>query len=307
MTDAAAIDAIQVTVGQSSRVGLTISLAVMIFSVALTLKPADFAFLGRRPKMFLGGLSTQILGLPLMSIGLAHLLAPTPSVAFGMIVVACCPGGNVSNLLVLMARGNAAYSVSLTAASSALAFIVTPIAILGWSSLYPPTAELIRSVDVDMLPFILQTGMALGFPLAGGMVISSFYPKLAAIIQPVVYAISIAILIALVAVGIWSNWELLLASSHIIAPVAIIHNAAAFALGALMGRLLSLDDGSRRALAFEIGIQNAGLGLVIVLTQFPSLGGAAAVVGFWSLWHLAAGMMLAGGFRLWARYSSMRV
>jgi BASS family bile acid:Na+ symporter len=305
--DAAALDAIEVTVSQGSRIGLTAGLAVMMFSVALTLKPADFAFLGRHPKMFFGGLSTQLLALPVMSVGLALLLSPPPSVAFGMIVVACCPGGNVSNLMVLMARGNAAYSVSLTAASSALAFLVTPIAILGWASLYPPTAALIHAVEIEALSFILQTAMALGMPLAAGMLLSSFYPSIARRIQPVFYILAIAILVLLVTVGLISNWELILASGDVIAPVAILHNAVAFALGALAGRLLVLKAPSRRALTFEIGIQNAGLGLVILLTQFPTLGGAAAVTGFWSIWHLFAGLALAGAFRLWDRYSAMRV
>jgi BASS family bile acid:Na+ symporter len=305
--DAEALDAIRVSVNEETRIGLTLSLAIMMFSVALTLKPQDFVFLGRNPKMFFGGVATQILLLPLMSVGLAHLIAPTPSLAFGMIVVACCPGGNVSNLMVLMARGNAAYSVSLTAASSALAFIITPVAILFWAGLYPPTAELIRSIEIDTLSFILQTASALGVPLAIGMLLATFQPRIAQRIQPVVYAMAIGILILLVVAGIASNWEIIFSSGFIIAPVAIIHNAAAFALGALMGRILQIAASSRRALTFEIGIQNAGLGLVILLTQFPALGGAAAVTGFWSLWHLFAGLGLAAGFRLWDRYSSMRV
>jgi len=305
--DAVALDAIRVSVNEETRIGLTLSLAIMMFSVALTLKPQDFVFLGRNPKMFFGGVATQILLLPLMSVGLAHLIAPTPSLAFGMIVVACCPGGNVSNLMVLMARGNAAYSVSLTAASSALAFIITPVAILFWAGLYPPTAELIRSIEIDTLSFILQTASALGVPLAIGMLLATFQPRIAQRIQPVVYAMAIGILVLLVVAGIASNWEIIFSSGFIIAPVAIIHNAAAFALGALMGRILQIAAVSRRALTFEIGIQNAGLGLVILLTQFPELGGAAAVTGFWSLWHLFAGLGLAAGFRLWDRYSSMRV
>jgi len=304
--DAVALDAIRVSVNEETRIGLTLSLAIMMFSVALTLRPQDFIFLGRNPKMFFGGVAAQILLLPLMSVGLAHLIAPTPSLAFGMIVVACCPGGNVSNLMVLMARGNAAYSVSLTAASSALAFIITPVAILFWAGLYPPTAELIRSIEIDTLSFILQTAFALGVPLAIGMLLATFRPRIAQRIQPVVYAMAIGILILLVVAGIAANWGIIFSNGFIIAPVAMIHNAAAFALGALMGRILQIAAASRRALTFEIGIQNAGLGLVILLTQFPALGGAAAVAGFWSLWHLFAGLGLAAGFRLWDRYSSIR-
>lgn len=306
MTDLSALDAIRVSVNEETRLALTISLAIMMFSVALTLKPADFAFLGKRPKMFFGGVLTQILLLPVMTLGLAHLIAPTPSIAFGMIVVASCPGGNVSNLMVLMARGNAAYSVSLTAASSALAFIITPVSILFWASLYPPTAELIRTIEIETLPFILQTAAALGLPLAIGMTISATAPTVAARIQPFVYGLSICILIALVVFGVTGNWGVLMAVGAIIVPVAMLHNAAAFGLGALAGRVLGVDPASRRALTFEIGIQNAGLGLIILLTQFPTLGGAAAVTALWAVWHLFAGLGLAIAFRLRDRYSVMR-
>ncbi|GJL97208.1 MAG: symporter [Hyphobacterium sp.] len=307
MTDLSALDAIRVSVNEETRLALTISLAIMMFSVALTLKPADFAFLGKRPKMFFGGVLTQVLLLPVMTLGLAHLIAPTPSIAFGMIVVASCPGGNVSNLMVLMARGNAAYSVSLTAASSALAFIITPVSILFWASLYPPTAELIRTIEIETLPFILQTAAALGLPLAIGMTISAMAPNIAARIQPFVYGLSIFILIALVVFGVAGNWGVLMAVGAIIVPVAMLHNASAFGLGAVAGRVLRVDPESRRALTFEIGIQNAGLGLIILLTQFPTLGGAAAVTALWAVWHLFAGLGLAIAFRLRDRYSSMRV
>ncbi|WP_421790157.1 bile acid:sodium symporter family protein [Hyphobacterium sp.] len=299
MTGVEALDSIEVTLSAGSRIGLTLGLAIMIFSVALTLKPDDFVFLAKRPKMFFGGLATQILGLPLMTLGLAHLISPPASVAFGMIVVACCPGGNVSNLMVLMSRGNAAYSVSLTAASNALAFIITPFAILGWAALYPPTADLIRAIEIETLPFILQTAMALGVPLAIGMLLSTFQPGIAKRIQPIFYVLAIAILVGLVTIGLISNWELIMNSGDVIAPVAILHNALAFALGAVAGLALRLESKSRRALTFEIGIQNAGLGLVILLTQFPTLGGAAAVTGFWSIWHLFAGIGLALAFRFY--------
>ena len=302
MTIPDALDATLVSLNPETQLALSGVLAVMMFTVALTLKPGDFTFVYRKPKMFFGGAVTQILLLPLMSVGLAALIAPTPSVALGMIVVACCPGGNVSNIMVMAARGNAAYSVALTAVSSALAFLVTPLSILFWASLYPPTADLISQINVEAGPFLFQVGVTLGVPLVIGMVISHLMPRLAARIQPWFFGVSIGALVTLAIVGLAGNWALLLATGALVLPVAILHNASAFSLGALSGRILRLDIPSRRALTFEIGIQNSGLGLVILLSQFQGLGGAAAVTALWAVWHLISGSALAGSFRLLDRY-----
>lgn len=298
MIDPEALDASLVSINSETQIALSVVLAVMMFAVALSLKPRDFAFLKSRPVMFAGGAATQIIGLPLLSLGLAALIAPTPSVALGMIVVACCPGGNISNIFVMAARGNTAYSVSLTALSSALAFIVTPVSILFWASLYPPTAALIGRIELDPGPFIVQVALLMAVPLAIGMTVSSVWPQLAARIQPVFYTASLLAIFVLVVLGLYGNWALLFGTGLIVLPVAIAHNAAAFGLGATSARLMRLDTPSRRALTFEIGIQNSGLGLVILLSQFQGLGGAAAVTAIWAVWHLIAGSTLAGLFRL---------
>ena len=299
MTDPALIDSTNVSLGQGSEIALALALAIMMFAVALTLRVSDFTFLKTHPKMFLGGVITQVLALPLASLALAALIAPTPSIALGMIVVACCPGGNVSNLFVMLARGNVAYSVALTAASSAMAFLVTPLSILFWASLYPPTAALIREIDVDTLPFLIQVAIMLGLPLAAGMLVRARLPALADRIQPVFQWLAVAIILVLIVVGLQANWGMLAAIGLVIIPIAILHNATAFSIGAASGRLLGIDPASRRALTFEIGIQNSGLGLVILLAQFDGLGGAASVTAVWAIWHLVSGLSLAGAVRVW--------
>lgn len=293
------IDETNIALGQGSEAGLAIALAVMMFAVALSLRVSDFAFLKTHPRMFVGGFATQVIALPILSLGLAALIAPTPSIALGMIVVACCPGGNVSNLFVMLARGNVAYSVALTGASSAMAFLVTPFSILFWASLYPPTADLIHQIDLDPLPFFAQIATMLAVPLALGMFVRARLPKLADRLQPVFQALAVLIILVLIFVGLRGNWPALMATGIVIVPIAIAHNALAFSLGATSGRVLRLDPPSRRALTFEIGIQNSGLGLVILLSQFDGLGGAAGVTAVWAIWHLVAGLALAGSFRAW--------
>jgi len=215
-----------------------------------------------------------------------------------MLVVASCPGGNVSNALTHFARGNTAYSVSLTATSSVFAALVTPLSILFWSGLYPPTADLMHRIDLDPIAFLTQTGITLALPLGAGMTIALISPKIAALIQPFFGFLALAVLVALVVAGIYQFWDIWMVYGLALLPLVMLHNAAAFGLGAASGRLMGASPAVRRALTFEVGIQNSGLGLLLLLTQFDGLGGAAAITGAWSIWHLLAGGSLAGFFRL---------
>ncbi|MED5549447.1 MAG: bile acid:sodium symporter family protein [Pseudomonadota bacterium] len=269
----------------------------MMFTVALALDIEDFRAVRQQPVRVVGGVLVQILGLPLLTLGLVLILSPPASVALGMFVVASCPGGNVSNLLTHFARGNTAYSVSLTTISSVSAALATPVSILFWSSVYGPTARLVHQLEISPMPFVTQTVILLAVPLAAGMLVVARWPGIAARIRSVLMPLSLAGIGVLIVVGVVQNWTIILAIGAIIIPIALIHNASAFGLGALSGRVLRLDAASRRSLTFEVGIQNSGLGLIILLSQFDGLGGAAAITGMWSIWHLVAGTALIGLYR----------
>jgi BASS family bile acid:Na+ symporter len=276
---------------------LAIALAAMMFNVALALRFDDFRAVAKRPGQIIGGALVQLLALPALTYGVVLVLAPPASIALGMFVIASCPGGNVSNVLTFFARGNTAYSVSLTAISSTSAIIMTPLSIIAWSSFYGPTAALIDSLEIDPLPFLVQTASLLAVPLIAGMAIGARAPDLAERIQKYLSPASLLMLVAIVIAGMTSNWSLFLAAGMLVVPLAVIHNGAAFALGWLSAHLLRLDSPSRRSLTLEVGIQNGGLGLLILLNQFDGLGGAAAIVATWSVWHLIAGGAVATLFR----------
>lgn len=295
--DASAIDQLQVIVDDQSRLGIAAILFVMMFSVALTLRLEDFALIRRQPGRVLGGVAVQLVGLPLLTLGLILLLSPPASIALGMLIVASCPGGNVSNLLTRAAAGNTAYSVTLTAISSVSSAIMTPLSILFWSGLYAPAGALVRSLDVDPLPFFAQTAVLLAVPLILGMALNQWRPALAGRLAAVLGPLALACIALLVVVGIVQNWALILATGAIIIPIVVLHNGSAFALGWLGGRAMGMEAARRRALTFEVGIQNSGLGLVILLSQFDGVGGAAAIIGTWSIWHLVGGSLVAGLFR----------
>jgi len=216
-----------------------------------------------------------------------------------MFVIASCPGGNVSNALTLFARGDTAYSVSLTAISSTTAAILTPVSILFWSNLYGPTAALIHELDIGPLPFLVQTALLLGLPLAAGMLTAERFPEIAERLRIVMQPIALAILVGLIVVGVWSNLDVILEGGSIIFPIVAVHNALAFLTGGLAAWLLSFPVGRIRSLTFEVGIQNTGLGLLILLAQFDGSGGAVAITALWGVWHIIAGFILVLGFRSW--------
>lgn len=287
--DAQTLDQLTIALSPASQAILAAAIVIMIFAIALGLKPDHFSFLKTDPKLFWGGLAAQLVGLPLMTLLLVTSLAPHTSIALGMIVVAACPGGNVSNFMTWSARGDTAYSVSLTAGSSVIAALWTPAAILFWSSLYPPTAALLETIDFNRVSFIIQTTAMLAAPLALGMGGAHVFPAAAEKIRKPLALFGAAMLAVVVVNGTFRlATELFPAWALILVPV-VLHNGAAFALGAGAGRLLGASVPRRRTLAFEVGIQNAGLAIVLLLAQLKGLGGAAAIAAVWGVWHFFSG------------------
>ncbi len=151
------LDSLRIVLDPIAQAGIVIALMLVMFSVALGLRLQDFHFLVDKPRLFFGGVVAQVLVLPLVTFLLLYVISPPPSIALGMIVVACCPGGAVSNLLTYLSRGDVAVSVALTATSSMLAALLTPASTLFWTGAYAPTAALLKSLDVDPMLFVIQT------------------------------------------------------------------------------------------------------------------------------------------------------
>ena len=292
-----ALDQLTIALDASAQNLLAAAIVIMMFAIALGLKTEHFAFLKRSPRLFFGGLAAQIIALPAMTILLAAILDPPPSVALGMIVVAACPGGNVSNFMSWAARGDVAYSVSLTAGSSVIAALWTPAAILLWSTLYAPTADLLASIEFDRMAFLAQTTLMLAAPLLAGMIAARWRPHLAERLRNPLALFGAGVLVYVVIRGVYDFLPVLLpAWALILIPVAL-HNALAFAAGAAAGKLLGADPARRRALVFEVGIQNAGLAVVLLLAQMQGLGGAAAIAATWGVWHFVSGGLMIFLFR----------
>ena len=291
--DVALLDELRIVLDPIGQAGVAIALMLVMFGVALGLRVQDFRRLMERPRIYFGGVFSQIVVLPLLTYALVVLLAPPPSIALGMIIVACCPGGSVSNLFTWLSRGDVAVSVALTATSSALAALLTPALTLFWVQSYAPTAALLKTLGVNPWLFVGQTTVLLAIPLFAGMLLTAQRPALAAQLKRRATFVGVAVLMGTIVYGIVYFYPILWPVLSLIAAITILHNAIAFCTGAAAGFMLSHDSAVRRALTFEVGIQNSGLALVILLSELQGVGGAAAVAAFWGIWHLIAGSVLA--------------
>lgn len=299
--DTETLDSLRIVLDPLGQAGVVIALMLVMFGVALGLRVKDFRILAAQPSLYIGGVFAQVLVLPLVTFGLIHVISPPPSIALGMIVVACCPGGSVSNLLTYLSRGDVAVSVALTATSSMLAAFLTPVSTLFWAQAYAPTAKLLASLEVSPLLFIGQTTLLLAIPLAAGMIVAARAPDVAMRIRKRTTLTGAAVLGGTIIYGIVYFYPILWPAVGLLASVTIIHNTVAFATGATIGWVLSRQSAVRRALTFEIGIQNSGLALIILLGQLKGVGGAAAIAAVWGVWHLIAGGLLVIGYTVFDR------
>ena len=293
-TTAAEIDAVVLNFSPTSLQVLNLVLAVVMFSIALELKPDDFKRLAKAPKPVLTGLFSQFILLPALTFCLVLLTKPQPSIALGLILVASCPGGNISNFITHRAGGNAALSVSLTAFSTVSAIFLTPANIAFWGSLYGPTREILQRTAIDPMSVAITVGGMLVLPLCLGMAVNVKRPDMAARLRKPMQYVSMGIFIAFVVLALAANWSLFLQYASVVAALVFLHNFLALGGGYAVASLAKLSDFDRRAITIETGIQNSGLGLILIFGFFDGLGGMAVVAAFWGMWHILSGISLAG-------------
>lgn len=293
MTPANPLDAIRLNFSQSDLLLLNLALALIMYGVALDLRWADFRYLARNPKGFFLGVFSQFLLLPFLTWALVSVIDPPPSVALGMILVAACPGGNVSNFLTNLTKGNTALSVSLTAFSSVSAIVLTPLNFSLWAGLYAPTAGLLKEIELNISEVFFTVAVILGIPLILGILTRQFFDSIATKASKVLKPLSILIFAAFVVLAFAGNFDLFVKYIGLIFLWVLAHNFIALSAGFLTGKLGKLPLADVKTLTIETGIQNSGLGLVLIFTYFEGLGGMAIITAWWGIWHLISGMSIA--------------
>jgi len=297
------IDAIRLNFSPGSLMLLNAILAIVMFSIALDLKPGDFRALVRTPKALLTGMVSQFVVLPVLTFGMLLVTNPQPSIALGLILVAACPGGNISNFITHRAGGNSALSVSMTGIATVAAIIMTPFNVAFWGNLYEPTRAILRQTTLDPVSIAITVFFMLILPLILGILLNVRKPEFAARIRKTMQRISMAIFIAFIVLALAANWSFFLSYAGAVAGLVILHNALALSGGYLSASVMRLSDYDRRAITIETGIQNSGLGLVLIFAFFGGLGGMAVAAAFWGIWHAISGLALAS---LWSRREAVR-
>lgn len=296
--DPAIVDQVRLNFNQAGINVINWAIGLMMLGVALELKKEDFIRVIKNPRAPLIGLTAQFILLPFFTFLLVLLINPYPSIALGMILVAACPGGNLSNLLTFLSNGNSALSISMTAVSTAVAVVMTPFNLSLWGSLNPHTAGILKQVSLSPLDVFVTVFVILGIPLIAGMSVGHLWPKLAEKVRKPFKLFSLVFFIIIVIGALAANYAHFIKYVGIVVLVVFIHNGLALNVGYWTARLAKLDEKDCRAVCIEVGIQNSALGLVLVFSFFNGLGGMAIVVAWWGIWHIISGLATAGIFNL---------
>ena len=292
------VDHAQINFDSNGLFILNIALAIVMFGVALGINIQDFKQLIKQPKPILVGLLSQFVLLPLVTFLLVILIQPEPSIALGMVMVAACPGGNISNFITHLSKGNTALSISLTAFASVLALVFTPFNFQLYGNLYAPTATILKSVTLQPMAIFKIMALILGIPLIGGMLLNYYRPNWSNQLSKVLKPVSIFIFISIIVIAFSKNITVFTDFIHHVLAIGISHNIVALLLGFLVAKAFRLSFKNQKTLSIETGIQNSGLGLLLVFTFFDGLGGMAVLVAFWGIWHIISGLILAS---FWTR------
>lgn len=287
------VDEIRLNFNPASLAVLNAVLAFLMFGIALDTRIEDFKRVARMPLAFAVGVGAQFLVLPAITYVLTRLLGVGPSIALGMILVACCPPGNISNILTHRANGNVALSVSMTAVSNAIAIVAMPLNFAFWGGLHPTASQLMRSIAIDPLEMGGHILIIIGLPFVLGIWCAHRFPRWTARFKKPMRILSFLTLIAFILGAIAGNWRYFLDYVGLVILAVALHDTLAFATGWLCARVFGLADYDRRALTIEVGVRNAGLGLVLIFSFFGGLGGMAVVAGVWGFWDIIAGLALA--------------
>jgi len=298
------LDPIKINFSASGMHAINIVLSFIMFGVALGIKPKEFTNLIKEPKSSIIGLISQVVALPFMTFLLVISLSNfiTPTVAMGMILVAACPGGNISNFMSSYSKANTELSVGLTATTTLLATITTPFNFAFYGGLYSKyisnhAGNVLKPLEIDNGQMFETVFILLGIPLIAGIIFAYFFPKITEKLKKPIQILSIVFFLLIIVLAFTNNLQLFLKYIFYVFFIVLIHNFLALSTGFSLGTIFKLPNADRRTLTIETGIQNSGLGLVLLFNPkiFPpslAIGGMLFITAWWGIWHIISGLAI---------------
>lgn len=309
------LDPLDPNLGAGEMTLVNIILALVMFGVALGIKVDTFKDVFRQPKSVIVGIAMQWIALPAITMLVALLLNPiiTPMVAIGMLLVASCPGGNISNFMSSYAKGNIELSVSMTAITTAFSPLVTPFNFWFWGTLYCKLTSINNEIPTLVIPFgdmFEQIMLLLGLPIVLGIAFAHYFPNATKRLMKPSQILSIVLFFGMVIVSFSKVVSALEGTYQIVASIlcavlmVIVHNLFALGTGYGGATLFRLPKIDRRSMTIEVGIQNSGLGLILLFNPaifdpviWDNNGGMLFITALWGVWHIISGLTVASIFR----------
>lgn len=291
------VDSLQLNFSPGQMTILNLAMAYVMFSVALDIKLDDFRKVLLYPRAVLVGLAVQLLVFPLLTLAIILLFKPPVSVALGMVLVSCCPSGNITNFLVHRAKANIALSVTLNTLIILLASVTTPSGFYLWSGMLTDTATQRQQFQIPFSDMVLIILQLIALPLVVGMMLNQRLPGFTNRIRKPSQSLSLVVFFAILVMALVRNSANLADYLGYVFIIVLVHNIVGLASGYTIGKAAGLPTQDARTLAFESGVHNTALGLILIFNFFGGLGGMVLIAAWWGIWDLVTGYALAEYFR----------
>lgn len=262
-------------------------LGIILFGMGLTLKGADFARIVKRPVPVILGTIAHYVIMPLIAFLLCQIFQLKGATAAGVILVGSCPSGTSSSVMAYLAGGDVALDVSIETLSTLLAPIALPGLLLLYAGQYvaiPTQSLFLSTIKIVLVPIIL-----------GVLIHTIFGKKIDQLTRALPLISQAAILLIIGAVISANHAELFSAATALVIPVVMLHNLSGYGLGYLFSRLIRLKDPQRKAITFEVGMQDSSLGATLAMKYFSPAAAIPSTI--FSIWHNISGSILSSYWR----------
>ncbi len=262
---------------------VTVLLGTIMFAMGVTLRPADFRRVARRPGPVAAGIVLHYLIMPLAAWAIAKLLQMPPDLAVGMVLVGSVASGTSSTVMVYLADGDVALSVTISAVSTLVGVIATPLLTRLYvdASIVVPVARLLLSIVQIVL-----------VPVALGVLVNAVANRLVRQVEPALPLVSMLAVLFIIAAVVSGTAGSIAQVGPLVLAAVILHNGVGLLGGYFGGKLLGFDERICRTLALEVGMQNSGLAATLGKLYFTPM--AALPGAIFSVWHNLSGSLLAG-------------
>jgi len=264
-------------------------LTIIMLAMGLTLTANDFTNVSKNIKAVSVGVVLQFTVMPIVALAIATLLNFDANLTVGLVLVGAVAGGTSSNVMCFLAKGDVALSISMTAISTLLGVIFTPLLVELFAG---------KAIDIPVMGMIVSLVKIVLVPVIIGVLLNTFLHKPIQKVAPSLPLISMLAIVLIIAIVVALNASKLVEVGAMVALAVILHNSFGLLAGYLITKKLGFEESVCRTIAFEVGLQNSGLATALAMKFFAPTAAIAGTI--FSVWHNISGSILAG---FWSRSS----